>query len=121
VPAVLIIDDEPEIRDALTEFLVDEGYEVLEASDGVCALEALRRRAPTVILLDLMMPVMDGATFRRHQLADARLADIPVVVMSASSRGPAVSAELNARAYVPKPIDLDDLVETLQSICTAAA
>ena len=121
MPAVLIVDDDAEIRDALTEFLLDEGYDVLVAGDADAALESLRQRAPTVILLDLMMPVMDGATFRQRQLADARLADIPVVVMSASSSGRAVSAELKAHAYVPKPIDLDGLLATLRSICAAPA
>src|SRR5262245_23155992 len=82
---VLVVDDDEEIRNALTEFLSDEGYGVVSASNGREALASLREGVhPSVILLDLMMPVMDGWDFRAEQLRDPGLRDIPVVVITAT-------------------------------------
>src|SRR3954470_12387725 len=84
---VLVVDDDPDIRESVRLVLEDEGYEVEEAADGAAALALLRAATtrPDVILLDLMMPVMNGWQFRAAQLADDDLADIPVIVLSADS------------------------------------
>jgi CheY-like chemotaxis protein len=83
---ILIVEDEPPIRDVLAEILEDEGYRVSTVSNGMEALTYLRQQAdrPRLILLDLGMPVMTGWEFREEQLRDATLKDIPVVVMSAT-------------------------------------
>jgi DNA-binding response OmpR family regulator len=100
---VLIIEDDPETRDALSVFLELEGYEVSSAPDGRAGLSEARARRPDVILLDLMMPGMDGWGFRAEQKRDASIAAIPVVVVSAL----ADRRDIDASAFVPKPCDLD--------------
>jgi CheY-like chemotaxis protein len=109
---ILVVEDDPDIRETLSEALGFEGYEVTAASNGREALDALRRgpRAD-VILLDLMMPVMSGWEFRRVQLDDPALAGIPVVVVSASAPG-------NARPdrLLPKPFDIDDLLAVVAEL-----
>jgi CheY-like chemotaxis protein len=88
-PQVLVVEDDAPIREALCAVLRDDGYAVAEAGDGQEALEFLRTHpTPRVILLDLMMPVMDGWTFLREQAADPALAGIPVVVITAGAGGP---------------------------------
>lgn len=116
---ILVIDDDDEIRGALSEVLVDEGYEVVCARNGEEALAQLAAPlAPSAILLDLTMPVMDGWTFRRRQRMDPRLADIPTVVISATPPEEArAGGLLGAAAVLPKPFDAERLVETLQRIC----
>lgn len=105
---VLLIEDDPDIREALFDVLSAEGYLVAQAADGLEGLERARERRPHVILLDLMMPRMDGWAFREAQQADAALADIPVVVVSA------VMAErvhaLRAAAHLHKPFAMDELL-----------
>ena len=83
---ILVVDDERDIRESLGDLLREEGYDVIEAQNGVEALARLRENthvSPCVIVLDLMMPVMDGYQFRAEQLRDSALAGIPVVVVSA--------------------------------------
>jgi CheY-like chemotaxis protein len=83
VPRVLVIDDEPGIRENLAEILEAEGYEVRAAVNGLDALAVLRGWVPDAILLDLMMPRMGGAAFREAQLARPELADVPTLVFTA--------------------------------------
>lgn len=117
----MIVEDDLYIRESLGEFLRDEGFKVLLATNGSEGLRALRAiqdesELPGVILLDLMMPIMDGYAFRREQVADARLKDIPVIVMTADSTSESKVAGLQVGAFLKKPIDIDriqQLVETL--------
>jgi len=105
---VLVIEDDADIRAIMADMLSSEGYSVVEAADGVEGLERAREQLPDVILLDLMMPRMDGWAFREAQQADANLADIPVVVVSA-----AMSDRLHAvpaAAHLHKPFDVDELL-----------
>src|SRR5438105_3128734 len=83
VPCILVVEDDPMIREVLAGLLVDEGYEVDEAAHGLEGLERLRACRPDLIVLDLMMPVMDGWNFRDRQRQLADCADVPVVVLSA--------------------------------------
>jgi CheY-like chemotaxis protein len=110
--SVLIIDDDPGIRQLLTIFLEHNGYSAICAPNGAEALECLHEQQPlpSLILLDLMMPVLDGAGFRDAQQHDPRLAPIPVVVMSAAENIEAQAPSLTANAYLPKPIDFDALL-----------
>src|SRR6185295_11285273 len=88
-PLVFVVDDDDDIRETLYGLLDDEGYEVAAFPTGREAFEALTGGArPRVILLDLMMPVMDGAEFRRAQLADPALAEIPVILITAAGLEP---------------------------------
>ena len=105
-PRVLIVEDDPDIRETLGEVLVSAGYETAEAANGLEALANARSAPPDLIVLDLMMPVMDGWQFRSAQRRDPALAAIPVIVISAS--GP--SSSIDADTFLEKPFPTDRLV-----------
>ncbi len=106
---VMVVEDDAMIRETLAEALDEEGFEVIEAANGREALDKLQGERTSLVLLDLMMPVMDGWQFREAQLRDEELADIPVVVLSAvrDDRVPAVR-------HFSKPCDLGDLIDTVR-------
>jgi CheY-like chemotaxis protein len=111
---VLIVDDDFDVRESIADVLRDEGYVVALAVDGIEALSYLRSNAPPhLILLDWMMPRMDGATFRAEQRKDPALAAVPVVLLTADTRTPDQQLALDARAYLRKPIRLEELLETV--------
>ena len=105
---VLIIEDDQAIRESIAEVLTDQGYAVAAAPDGLEGLREARAQRPNLIMLDLMMPTMNGWQFREAQKLDPSLADIPVIVISAYSdvRGPS----LDEAARFPKPFDLVTLL-----------
>ena len=108
---VLVVDDERDIREAVAEVLKDEGYAVVDATDGAEAIRQLRAHHPAVVLLDLMMPGMNGWEFcaaRRNEPPE--LSQIPVIVISALGR---VSG-LDAQAFLQKPFELDALVSAVR-------
>ncbi len=112
---ILLVEDEPDVREAVKSILEDQGYRVTAAENGWEALELLRSgRAPDVIVLDLRMPIMDGWEFRALQKRNPDLAGIPVVAISAD--GSAKAAAIDAQAYLRKPINPDSLVETVSRI-----
>ncbi len=114
---VLIVDDDEDIRSALGEILADEGYAIDSAPNGREALEKLRSpEAPDVIVLDLMMPIMNGWEFREAQRQDARLSRIPVVVLSASPDAGRHAESLGAAGHVGKPVRLETLLEILDRV-----
>ena len=113
---ILVVDDEAFMRQYLEEVLEDEGHEVLSASDGREALRLLRDgAAPDVILLDLMMPGMNGWEFRREQMQDQALSDIPVVLASGAGDVQHEARQLGARAFLVKPFRSGQLLSTLAS------
>jgi CheY-like chemotaxis protein len=115
---ILVVDDDPTLREAISEALEEEGYEVSCAANGADALLQLRRGAlPSVILLDLAMPVMDGWSFRRVQRDDPRLASVPTVVVSAThdAAGAALDS-LRPDAFLPKPFELATLIAAIQRL-----
>jgi CheY-like chemotaxis protein len=113
---VLIVEDDLDTREMLGRFLELEGYAVEAASNGRQALERLEEGARAcVILLDLMMPVMDGWQFRREQVQNQALAGIPVIVVSAAGRDRL--QQINADAYLSKPVDLDELLQQIRQFC----
>lgn len=115
---VLIIEDEPAIRDALSQILEDEGYSVASVANGQEAIAYLRTHTqPCLILLDLMMPVMNGWQFRSAQQADPALATIPTVVISADSSLLNQPKPIDAMGYIRKPIPLDLLLDTVEQYC----
>ena len=116
---VFIIEDDPDTREMLAKFLELEGYHVEMAANGQQALDRLAHGTPAcVIVLDLMMPVMDGWQFRRVQVEDARLSKIPTIVVSAAGRER--MAHISADAYLAKPIDMDELLSRVSEFCPAA-
>ena len=116
---VLVVDDDPSIQGFLAEALADEGYAVRTATDGRRALDVLGTWRPDLILLDLMMPEMDGWTFRAEQRGRAELADIPVIVLSAT-RDLEARTEALAPAHVfSKPFDLNALLGAVEELLPA--
>jgi CheY-like chemotaxis protein len=113
---VMLIEDDPDVAEAVFDVLTDDGYEVTHACNGRVALELLGATGepPSLILLDLMMPEMDGPEFRAAQLRDPRYADIPVVVLSADRHGAEKARELGAFAFVTKPLHPDQLVSVVE-------
>lgn len=116
---VLVVEDDTEIRETIVDVLTDHGFEVIGATDGLEALTQLRDPEDrwAVVLLDLMMPNMDGRTFREQQLQDRELASIPVVVVSAATDVHETASELRAAAAVTKPVRLEDLVAIVSRFC----
>ena len=113
---VFVVEDDIDTRDMLGRFLELEGYQVEVASNGKQALDRLNAGVqPCVILLDLMMPVMDGWQFRRQQVLDAELANIPVIVVSAAGKDRI--AGIHANGYLSKPVDLDQLLAQVNQYC----
>jgi two-component system response regulator MprA len=110
---VLLIEDDATIRHVVAEVLADVGFAVREAADGLAALEQLAAWRPDVIVLDLMMPGLDGRAFRAEQRARGLAAEAPLVVLSASRYAVEAGAELGAAAVVAKPFDLDDLLAAI--------
>jgi CheY-like chemotaxis protein len=109
---ILIVEDDLDIREALADALGCEGYDLVLAQHGQEALELLRDGArPDVILLDLLMPVMSGWQFRQIQLADPVLAEIPVIVVSASHPGDA-----RPDRHLPKPFSIGELLSALDDV-----
>jgi CheY-like chemotaxis protein len=112
---VVVVDDDFDIRAMLTMVLEIEGYRVLAAANGRDALEKLRDRpSPSLIVLDLMMPVMNGAQFRAAQRSSPELAAVPVVVLTGDGATAEMSATLDACAWLRKPIKLDTLLTTIR-------
>jgi two-component system, chemotaxis family, chemotaxis protein CheY len=117
---VLVVDDDDGIREALCELLADAGHSAVSVANGKAALDYLRSTGvrPCVILLDLMMPVMDGETFRREQLADPALREIPVLLLTAAGRDAA--SRVPADGVLLKPVSLDDTLAAIARHCPAA-
>jgi two-component system, chemotaxis family, chemotaxis protein CheY len=119
---VLVVDDEGDLAEALAEFLGDDGFHVVTATDGQTALDHLRRGLrPCAILLDLMMPRMNGWEFRREQLADQEIREIPVVVVTAAQLDAASRAQLGDVDLVAKPPSLPVLLAALRRHCGESA
>lgn len=112
---ILVIDDDSSIRQVIAYALGDEGYQVDEASDGEAALESVGRRHPDLILLDMKMPGVDGWEFARlYRERYERLA--PIIVLTAARDAAQRAADVNAVSYVPKPFDLDALLERISAV-----
>jgi CheY-like chemotaxis protein len=110
---VLVVDDDEQLRYVLQETMAEDGYEVEAASNGREALAIMRDWSPDLIVLDLMMPVMDGVAFRREQLRLGLAARVPLIVLSAAREIRGLAERVGASAAVPKPFDLDDLLATV--------
>jgi CheY-like chemotaxis protein len=119
-PHVLVVDDEPDVLEAIVLLLESCGYALRTARNGVEGLASLRDARPCLILLDLMMPVMDGWEFRKAQLADDALADVPVVVVTGAGVAAQRGGPLGPTAgFLRKPFEADDLLRLVSSHCAA--
>jgi CheY-like chemotaxis protein len=122
---ILVVDDDDELRQVVTEILEDYGHTVREARNGREALDLLRasttaQGTPCVILLDLMMPVMDGVEFRQEQLLDQALASVPTVIFSADRRAALKARAVGAVATLEKPVHLHELMRVVTEHCRGA-
>lgn len=119
---ILIVEDDFDVRESLSEALRDEGYAIECAVDGEQALEYLRNGGrPGLILLDLMMPRMSGSEFRMVQKVDPQLQHLPVVLLSADGAMEEKAKALETDGALRKPIDLDQLLRVIESFRDRAA
>jgi CheY-like chemotaxis protein len=119
---VLVVDDDQSIRESLETLLPLFGHPVVGASSGAEALSRLRSGArPCLILLDLMMPGLNGFDVRAHLMADAALSDIPVVVITGAGQGLAERARAMDLEVMRKPFELSTLLATIRRFCSGAA
>jgi CheY-like chemotaxis protein len=117
MPQILVVEDDEAIRGLVSEVLRDDGYQVSEASNGLEALAQLRLQRPDLIVLDLMMPVMDGWTFVEECHAHSDCVDVPIVVTSASHDLPRTAERLRnfgVRTCLAKPFDVDGLLALVE-------
>ena len=116
---VLVVDDDRAILEMVTWALADEGYTVLSAAHGAEALDVVRREPPSVILLDMTMPVMDGWEFSR-QLRALYDRKIPIICMTAARDARSRSDDIGAEGLLAKPFDLVDLYRCVERFADAA-
>jgi CheY-like chemotaxis protein len=119
---VLVVDDDLDLREIVADVLTHAGYETLCAEHGSAALEVLRREdAPDVILLDMMMPVMNGLSFAKEMRKDARIADIPIVTFSAQADHERAAQTIRAAASLKKPVKMKELLSVLGDVIRRSA
>lgn len=113
--AILVVDDDRGAMEALSDILEYEGYNVQRAQNGLQALEYLHtaKPPPNLVILDLLMPVMDGWEFRMRQKEDPELAKVPVLVVTAIG----ATAGIDAVGVLHKPVDVDALLRTVARYC----
>ena len=116
---VLVVEDHDDVRDLLETLLAVDGYRVFTAADGRQALDCIKRETPCVILLDVMMPVMDGVTFARalRGADDPDVAKTPIVLVTAVADAENVRRQIGAADVIPKPIDMDKVVAAVGRHC----
>jgi CheY-like chemotaxis protein len=120
---VLIVEDHRDTREMVATLLEAHGYVVVTAENGRRGLEQLVGNRPCLVLLDLMMPVMSGWEFRRAQLSlsDSHLAEVPVLLLTAAAQPDQAARQLHALDVIPKPIDFDQLLDSVKRHCPDAA
>ena len=115
---VLIVEDDADLREMMAQLLTLEGYRTEAVANGREALKYLHEgHRPDLILLDLMMPIMDGWEFRKRQQDDPTLADLPVVVLTALDQAQARADDLDGVDFLKKPLDFDRLLELVRRHC----
>jgi CheY-like chemotaxis protein len=110
-PPVLVVDDEPLLRELVADALRDAGFAVRSAANGLEAFELLRTWVPETIVLDLMMPRLDGFGFSERLRMHPRLASIPVLLLTAAYAPHAAAQRMGAQAVLAKPFEVDDLID----------
>ncbi len=118
---VLVVDDDTDIRESISHLLEYEGYKVVTASNGAEGFRQLKFTRPSVILLDLMMPVMDGWQFKSEFDGRLELEGIPIVVVSADGNIAEKSKSIGIQEFLTKPIDIDVLLALVKKYCLKPA
>jgi len=113
-PLILVVEDDPDILEAICDILLDEGYRVARARDGLSALDRVRAERPSLVLLDLMMPVMDGPEFARALRSRGADGEVPLLVITADGN-PERAGEAGADAVLPKPFAAEALLELVRA------
>jgi len=115
---VLVVDDDTALVDIVSNLLQLEGYNVLKAYNGKAGLEMAKEHKPHVIILDIMMPEMDGYEVLEHLKEDVNTADIPVIMLTARTEDKAVieSWKKGADFYIPKPFEIDELLHVIELV-----
>jgi CheY-like chemotaxis protein len=116
---ILIAEDDEWVRDTLAMLLESEGYEVALAADGVEALEALQRQRPDLLLLDLMMPRMDGYAVVAEMARLGFRPAVPILLLTAARNPQQIAGNLRAEGCVPKPFDIDQLLHEIARVLAA--
>ncbi|MDQ2808658.1 MAG: response regulator [Chloroflexota bacterium] len=113
---LMVVDDEPMIRELCVDMLAGEGYDVITASNGREAVDLATSRRIDLVLMDIMMPVLDGLTACKMMHEDSRTRNLPVVIMSAAGnvRERMRDVQCLAAAILPKPFDFDELLQTVR-------
>ncbi len=120
---IMLVDDEPNLRELLRHMLELGGFDVVEAEDGLEALEKLEIVAPDVMILDVMMPNLDGVSLCKQLRADAAFAALPIIMVSGKTQHWAVQEGLAAGAnqYLCKPITVQELLQSVRALLPAPA
>ena len=116
--SILLVDDEPNLRELLRHMLELGGFDVVEAEDGLEALEKLEEMVPDIMILDVMMPNLDGVSVCKKLRADAEFASLPIIMLSGKTQYKAVQEGLAAGAnrYLCKPITVDELIQNVREL-----
>ncbi len=117
-PRVLVVEDDVSIRQMISDFLELEGYSVAMAADGLEGLRAVESTSPSLVLLDMWMPVLDGWGFARK--LRERGIDLPILVLTAAQNPRRWAEEVGAQGYLAKPFDLHDLLHAIERISPLA-
>jgi CheY-like chemotaxis protein len=117
---ILIVDDDQAIRDVVSDILEMSDYQVKTACNGAEALETMRVDRPAAVLLDLMMPVMNGWEFLRQYKVEVPVAPVPVVIMSAARDASAVAGQLGAQAFLSKPFEIEAILAVVGRVAGEA-
>ena len=117
---VLVVDDDPTIRSAVAELLDAEGYRIRIASNGQDALEQIEQEAPTLVVLDMRMPILDGLAFARAAAATKRGTKMKILVMTAAVDASQAARAIEADGFLDKPFSFSDLLSEVNRLCRAA-
>src|SRR5262245_23783637 len=116
---ILVIEDDPTLRETIAEALTEDDYEVWTAANGAAALAVVQRSPPDLVILDLMMPRLDGEGFCAALRRFDGMAAVPIVVVSASRAAAEVSARIGAAASLTKPFDLLELMRSVDELMSS--
>jgi two-component system, OmpR family, response regulator MprA len=113
---ILVVDDDPGIRETVEGVLDLEGYEVVLASDGIQALEKIDLQPPSLIILDMMMPRMDGFTLATELERRGLRPILPIIVLTADNRAPQKAAQIGAEGYLEKPFTITGMLDEISRV-----
>ncbi len=119
-PQILVVEDDPDLRTIVRLQLSSQGYEITEAINGKEGFKAIQENTPDCVILDLMMPVMDGFGFLKRVRSVMHLQDVPILILTASEdeRNKVRGFQYQADAYMSKPYDLTELTDEVERLCS---